>query len=698
MRGPISALQAPVDLSVGEPAAVRAGAVVPWRALSAAALLSLALGAALWLGLAGGRASLAPGVRSGAYSREGLLGLPLAAQGPVSAALGAHDPSYLVRWGRAGLHAVSGGQGLAVSFARSGVSVRVGASRLSLALAAAGYDGRLRAVGAATPRANGNRVSYARGAVSEWYANGPLGLEQGFSLARSLAGGGEPLILALRVGGDLRPVLAHGGQSLVFDAAGTREVLRYRGLVASDARGRGLRAWLSLSGGRVLVHVNARGAVYPVRIDPLLQLAEFSVSSPTADNQTNSPVAISGSTIAVGEPAPAVGEGSDVVASLGSAYAVPEPSSGWADANNGIELAQLTASDGSPNDDLGESVAVSGSTIVVGAPDHRVAGNIQQGAVYVFTEPASGWQPATQTAELTASDGAPNDHLGESVAISGSTIVAGAAGQGAVYVFSEPVSGRWQDATQTAKLTASGGAPNDDLGQSVAISGSTIVAGAPGSDGGRGAVSLFSEPASGWQDATQTAELTASDGAVFDSLGWSVAVSGSTIAAAAPNHTIGGHSRQGTVYVFSEPASGWQNATQTAELTASDGSPNDHLGQSVAISDSTIVAGAPGNSIDGTYVFGYHKRLGALRLSYHLKGHQLTLTIRVPAGAIPPVSVSVSGSRGNWGFGLGGQATAHRGIATWRVTLTSRELHATKLSLSASAALATSATLTLHHL
>jgi hypothetical protein len=118
----------------------------------------------------------------------------------------------------------------------------------------------------------------------------------------------------------------------------------------------------------------------------------------------------------------------------------------------------------------------------------------------------------------------------------------------------------------------------------------------------------------------------------------------------------------------------------------------------VAISGSTIVASAPGNSIDDTYVFGNHKKLGALRLSYHLKGHQLTLTIRVPAGAIPPVSVSVSGSRGNWVFGLGGQAMAHRGIATWRVTLTSRELHATELSLSASAALATSATLTLHHL
>src|ERR1019366_1610625 len=113
--------------------------------------------------------------------------------------------------------------------------------------------------------------------VSGWGGNGPWGREQVFSLARPRASGGEPLILALRVGGDLRPVLARGGQSLVFDAAGAREVLRYGGLVASDARGRGLRAWLSLSGGRVLVHVDARGAVYPVRIDPLLQLAEFSV-------------------------------------------------------------------------------------------------------------------------------------------------------------------------------------------------------------------------------------------------------------------------------------------------------------------------------------------------------------------------------------------------------------------------------------
>jgi hypothetical protein len=109
MLGPISALQTPMDLSATDRMALRAGAVVPWRALVAAALVSLALGAALYLGLAGGRSSVAPAARSRGYSREGLLSLPLAAQGPVSAAVGAHDPSYLVRWGRAGLHAVSGG-------------------------------------------------------------------------------------------------------------------------------------------------------------------------------------------------------------------------------------------------------------------------------------------------------------------------------------------------------------------------------------------------------------------------------------------------------------------------------------------------------------------------------------------------------------------------------------------------------------
>ena len=114
------------------------------------------------------------------------------------------------------------------------------------------------------------------------------------------------------------------------------------------------------------------------------------------------------------------------------------------------QTAELTASDGGTLNEVGFSVAISGSTIVAGARYGTVKGNLRQGALYVFSKPSSGpWVNATQTAELTASDGAAEDYLGASVAMSGSTIVAGAPDhevsgqiyQGAVYVFAEPAGG-----------------------------------------------------------------------------------------------------------------------------------------------------------------------------------------------------------------------------------------------------------------
>jgi hypothetical protein len=96
-----------------------------------------------------------------------------------------------------------------------------------------------------------------------------------------------------------------------------------------------------------------------------------------------------------------------------------------------------------------------GSTIV--ASDTSPGGENTAGRVDVFQEPATGWQTTTQTAQLT--DGAADD-LGRSVAISGTTIVAGAPGQttgspapGAAYVYTEPTSGGWQTATQASELT-----------------------------------------------------------------------------------------------------------------------------------------------------------------------------------------------------------------------------------------------------
>jgi hypothetical protein len=89
-----------------------------------------------------------------------------------------------------------------------------------------------------------------------------------------------------------------------------------------------------------------------------------------------------------------------------------------------VQQAELTASDGAANDSFGRSVAISGSTAVVGAEGHQSG----RGAAYVFVKSGTAW---SQQAELTAADGVTSDLFGSSVAIAGTTVVVGAQGKGA---------------------------------------------------------------------------------------------------------------------------------------------------------------------------------------------------------------------------------------------------------------------------
>ncbi len=528
--------------------------------------------------------------RPAAAARHGLSSLPAAAQSPISAALGRDEPAYSVL----GLHARNPAQRLRVTFSRQGVTVASGQARLGMALTAYGYASALKPLASIAPRASGNRVSYRSRSLTEWYVNGPLGLEQGFDVAARPIAGRGPLTLSLAISGNLSSrLLGHGSVLL----AGRGVALRYDGLLVTDARGHTLRSWLALLRGHVLIRVDDRGAAYPLRIDPFINQAELSASNGAEGDQLGYSVAVSGSTIVAGAPFHKVGTN----LYQGAAYVFTPHSGTWA---NMTQTAELTASDGAEEDSLGYSVAISGDTIVAGAPYHEVGSNTRQGAAYVFTMPAGGWASSTQTAELTASDGAGDDQLGYSVTIAENTIVAGApfhkvgsnTDQGAAYLFTAPPGG-WANTNQTAELTASDGAENDQLGYSVAIAENTIVAGAPfhmvGSNTDQGAAYVFTMPAGGWENTAQTAELTASDGGQSDQLGSSVAIFDATIVAGAPYHDLGSNLFQGMTYVFTPAGGGWTNATQTEELSASDGTGGDRLGGSVAISERTIAAGAP---------------------------------------------------------------------------------------------------------
>src|SRR5271157_1509708 len=116
------------------------------------------------------------------------------------------------------------------------------------------------------------------------------------------------------------------------------------------------------------------------------------------------------------------------------------------------QLAELTASDGNYSDEFGRDVAISGKTVVVGAPLATVGSVYEQGKAYIFVKPESGWSNMTQVAELTPSDGSQQLEFGVSAAIAagGNTIVIGSTG--GAYIFVKPKNG-WTNMTETAELS-----------------------------------------------------------------------------------------------------------------------------------------------------------------------------------------------------------------------------------------------------
>ena len=267
------------------------------------------------------------------------------------------------------------------------------------------------------------------------------------------------------------------------------------------------------------------------------------------------------------------------------------------------ESIKLISSDHDDGDELGWSVAVDDDTLVIGALGDDDTKNLS-GSAYVFTRVAGGW---TQAGKLTSSDPKVDAGFGHAVAVHGDTIVVGAYEEdnidpddgsnlndsGAAYVFTKPANG-WADMTQTARLIGSNTGADDEFGSSVAVYGETIVVGAPerGSDGD-GSAYIFTKPSDAWTDSEETAELKRTSGK--SRFGRSVAVYGDTVVVGEPEAEV----KKGRVYVFTKPADGvWNDidlktATDAAsELTANDRGDRDFFGRSVAFDGDTIVVGA----------------------------------------------------------------------------------------------------------
>lgn len=253
-------------------------------------------------------------------------------------------------------------------------------------------------------------------------------------------------------------------------------------------------------------------------------------------------VAVSSAGVLAGAPF-AVVDGIQV----GAVYAFSANSGNW------IQTQKVTADNGEIGDFFGDAIAMDGTIAVIGA-DSASAGAQQQGAAYVFDTSGGNWMQKT---ELTSDDGASLDSFGRFVAISGTTIFVGApyavidgnAFEGAAYVF-EGGSGTWG---QTQKLIASDGTANGYFGWSVAVSGTTALIGANSysNNTNPGLVYKFDKSSGIW---AQTQELASGDGTGVDLFGWSVALDGTNAILGEPFAQVHGVFAQGAAYFYA-PAS-----------------------------------------------------------------------------------------------------------------------------------------------
>ncbi len=307
----------------------------------------------------------------------------------------------------------------------------------------------------------------------------------------------------------------------------------------------------------------------------------------------------------------------------------------------------LKASNTSAYDKFGSSVAMSGSTLVIGAyeedsfatginGDQGDNSALSAGAVYVFVRVGSTW---TQQAYLKASNTEEQDSFGWSVAISGDTLAVGAYQEdskatgiggdqaddaffnaGAVYVFTR-VGTEW---TQQAYLKPSNTQGGDQFGSAMAISGTTLVVSSPAESSKAtgingietdnsvvqsGAVYVFTRSGTTW---SQQAYVKASNTGAGDGFGRAVAISGDTMVVGArgegskatgidgnqADNSAGG---AGAVYVYVRSGTAW---SQQAYVKASNTESGDQFGWAVAVAGNTMVVSAPYEDSKATGING----------------------------------------------------------------------------------------------
>jgi hypothetical protein len=334
--------------------------------------------------------------------------------------------------------------------------------------------------------------------------------------------------------------------------------------------------------------IGTNGHPLPQRLYTTGGTKAFETSSEPAGPRAAA-ISADGNTIVLGAP-----YDSSAITNAGAVYVFVRTGGAW------VLQQKLTAGDSGTNHYFGTAVAIEGNRIVVGADNAFVArstGNVEaRGAVYVFTGNGMQWTQEQRLVPGTPLYGL--SEFGTSVAISGETIVVGAPDVQAAYIFGR-AGATWAEQQRLVPGVTGCG---EWFGVAVSIDGDTLIVGAPhyGADGDEqtcGAAYVFRRNGANWieqQRLTGNTNVIQTEwGVLRTHFGASVTLDGDMAVVGAPLESSGPEQEdwfKGAAYVFLRPgpAENWslQQKLMPPELVR-----DDAFGHSLALSGDTLAIG-----------------------------------------------------------------------------------------------------------
>jgi VCBS repeat-containing protein len=355
-------------------------------------------------------------------------------------------------------------------------------------------------------------------------------------------------------------------------------------------------------------------------VDKLLPLAVNGTDASQVAASFGSSVSVSGNTMVVGSPLR-----DNPTADLGRVYVYER------NAGTGLpwgQVIQFSGSDSVAGDRFGESVAIDGNLMVVGAPGADAAAN-NAGAAYVFRRDAANPNAWLQVAKIIppAVNGSGGDAFGSAVAIDNLTILvgapnanlAGAPRSGRAFVFGSTTGVTWahQQTLVAADNRASGQVGDSEFfGAAITLEENTAVIGSPGANAGAGASTSWNygaayiftrpTPTGTWTEIKRLDEFTDVDGTNYAGFGFSVDLSGDRLAlgvysGGSPIGTF----KAGGVRIYERNQNGANQWGLIQKFVPGSGAASTYFGYSVALSGELMMIGSPGSDSGSTDKRGY---------------------------------------------------------------------------------------------